>query len=130
MPEELSFRNRRNRGEVDRYYVSNSHEAVLDKDTFAAVQEMLKKNLEKEALKAAPQKYFFSGRIFCVDCLNKKKKVNNGQKTKYLVVNDHPAIIHRIVNSIQVTKDLNLRIFIKGGVEIVEPLFLPEEESA
>ena len=40
------------------------------------------------------------------------------------------AIIHRIVNSIQVTKDLNLRIFIKGGAEIVEPLFPPEEESA
>ena len=59
---------RRNRGEVDQYYVSNSHEAVLDKDTFAAVQEMLKKNLEKEALKAAPQKYFFSGKIFCMDC--------------------------------------------------------------
>ena len=67
-PEELPFRNRRNRGEVDQYYVSNSHEAVLDKDTFAAVQEMLKKNLEKEALKAAPKKYFFSGKIFCVDC--------------------------------------------------------------
>ena len=40
------------------------------------------------------------------------------------------AIIHRIVNSIHVTKDLNLRIFIKGGAEIVEPLFPPEEESA
>ena len=40
------------------------------------------------------------------------------------------VIIHRIVNSIQVTKDLNLRIFIKGGAEIVEPLFPPEEESA
>ena len=40
------------------------------------------------------------------------------------------AIIHRIVNSIQVTKDLNLRIFIKGGAEITEPLFPDEEESA
>ncbi|MEE1279381.1 MAG: hypothetical protein UHH95_00940 [Oscillospiraceae bacterium] len=33
------------------------------------------------------------------------------------------AIICQIVNSIQVTKDLNLRIFMKGGAEIVEPLF-------
>jgi len=38
------------------------------------------------------------------------------------------AIIHRIVNSIHVTKDLNLRIFIKGGAEIVEPLFPLDEE--
>ncbi len=34
-------------------------------------------------------------KTYCVDCLTKKKKVNNGQKTKYLVVNNHPAIIPR-----------------------------------
>ena len=34
-------------------------------------------------------------KTYCVDCLTKKKKPNNGQKTKYLVVNDHPAIIPR-----------------------------------
>ncbi|MBO5402469.1 MAG: recombinase family protein, partial [Clostridia bacterium] len=36
-------------------------------------------------------------KTYCVDCLTKKKKPNNGQKTKYLVVNDHPAIIPRDV---------------------------------
>lgn len=40
------------------------------------------------------------------------------------------AIIHRIVNVIHVTKDLNLRIFIKGGAEIVQTPFLPAEELA
>ena len=55
---------------------------------------------------------------------------NYTKQMKPVMTEFDDAIIHRIVNSIQVTKDLNLRIFIKGGAEIVEPLFLPEEESA
>ena len=55
---------------------------------------------------------------------------NYTKQLKPVMTEFDDAIIHRIVNSIQVTKDLNLRIFIKGGAEIVEPLFPPEEESA
>ena len=55
---------------------------------------------------------------------------NYTKQMKPVMTEFDDAIIHRIVNSIQVTKDLNLRIFIKGGAEIVEPLFPPEEESA
>jgi len=55
---------------------------------------------------------------------------NYTKQMKPVMTEFDDAIIHRIVNSIQVTKDLNLRIFIKGGAEIVESLFPPEEESA
>ena len=55
---------------------------------------------------------------------------NYTKQMKPVMTEFNDAIIHRIVNSIQVTKDLNLRIFIKGGAEIVEPLFPPAEESA
>lgn len=55
---------------------------------------------------------------------------NYTKQLKPVMTEFDDAIIHRIVNSIQVTKDLNLRIFIKGGAEIVEPLFPDEEESA
>ena len=55
---------------------------------------------------------------------------NYTKQLKPVMTEFDDAIIHRIVNSIHVTKDLNLRIFIKGGAEIVEPLFPPEEESA
>ena len=55
---------------------------------------------------------------------------NYTKQLKPVMTEFDDAIIHRIINSIQVTKDLNLRIFIKGGAEIVEPLFPPEEESA
>ena len=53
---------------------------------------------------------------------------NYTKQMKPVMTEFDDAIIHRIVNSIQVTKDLNLRIFIKGGAEIVEPLFPLAEE--
>ena len=53
---------------------------------------------------------------------------NYTKQLKPVMTEFHDAIIHRIVNSIQLTKDLNLRIFIKGGAEIVEPLFPSDEE--
>ena len=36
-------------------------------------------------------------KTYCVDCISKKKKVNNGQKARYLVQDDHEAIITRDV---------------------------------
>lgn len=78
-PYELPFKNRKNRGETDRYYISNSHEAVLDKDTFYAVQEMIEENHKKDAEKSATRKYKFTGKLFCCDCgWRFKKRVQNG----------------------------------------------------
>ncbi len=54
--------NRRYIGEC--YGVENYHEAIIDKDTFDTVQEMLKHNVRM------PQKmnYIFSGLVICSDC--------------------------------------------------------------
>ena len=56
------FHNRRYIGEC--YGVENYHEAIIDKDTFDTVQEMLKHNVR------LPQKmnYIFSGLVTCSDC--------------------------------------------------------------
>ncbi len=79
-PEILPFRNRINRGEADKYYVSNTHEAILDKDTFNKVQAMIRRNLEKEAEKSKPKKHNFSGKIYCFDCgWCYKRRVQNGK---------------------------------------------------
>ena len=78
-PTELPFRNRKNRGEVDQYYVSNSHEAILDKDVFYAVKEMLEKNLILNEEKAPVKRHKFTGKIFCSDCTwAYKMHVQNG----------------------------------------------------
>ncbi len=67
-PSELPFRNRINRGEVDKYYIEGTHEAIMDKELFYAVQEMLRRNAEKHAQKAEPRQYNLSGKIFCSSC--------------------------------------------------------------
>lgn len=78
-PNELPFRNRVNRGEVEKYYIENTHEAIMDKELFSAVQEMLRRNAERQAKKAKPRKFNFSNRIFCSSCgWAYKRKIQNG----------------------------------------------------
>lgn len=76
-PDVLPLKKVRNYGQVEKYYVSNTHEAVLDKDVFNAVQDMLKQN--SETRKSAPQKNKFTGIIYCGDCGRAfKKHIQNG----------------------------------------------------
>lgn len=78
-PDELPFKNRRNKGEADKYYISNTHGAILDKELYYAVQEMMKQNAERNAAKAKPRKYQFSGKIYCSDCSwAYKRRIQNG----------------------------------------------------
>ncbi|MFR1517959.1 MAG: recombinase family protein [Clostridia bacterium] len=67
-PNELPFRNRVNRGEVEKYDISGTHEVIMDRKLHSAVQEMLRRNVEKQAKKARPRKFNFSNKIFCASC--------------------------------------------------------------
>lgn len=78
-PLELPLRNIRNDGEVDKYYVTNTHEAIVDKKTFFDVQEMIRRNHQRDSLKKKPQSYTFTKKLFCGDCnWAFKKRVQNG----------------------------------------------------
>ncbi len=75
----LPFKNQRNKGEVDQYYITNTHQAILDKELFCAVQEMLKQNSKKHAKKAKPHKHRFSSKIYCGSCgWLYKQRIQNG----------------------------------------------------
>lgn len=75
----LPFKRKLNYGELEKYYVSNTHEAILDKDTFNAVQEMIKANLQGKSEKAESKKHRFSGIIYCGDCNRAyKRHIQNG----------------------------------------------------
>lgn len=67
-PSVLPLRKKRNKGEIDQYYISNTHEAIIDRATFEKVKVMLAKNFENYETKAAPKKRTYTGRIFCGDC--------------------------------------------------------------
>ena len=55
-----------NHGEVRQYYVENSHEAIVDKETFAKVQKRLRLNREK--YQKREKNHLFNGIIHCALC--------------------------------------------------------------
>ncbi len=67
-PPVLPFKTKRNKGEVDQYYVANSHEAIIDRATFEQVQTILSKNRETNHSRAKPTTRNYTGKIYCGDC--------------------------------------------------------------
>lgn len=81
-PEILPLRNVRNKGEADMYYVEGTHEAIIDKETFATVKAMIEQNKLNDSKKEKGHKHSFTGKIFCGDCgWAYKKRVSNGERT-------------------------------------------------
>lgn len=67
-PSVLPFRSTRNNGEVEKYYITNTYAAVIDRKIYDAVQEMLNHNKEKKTKKAKSKKYSLSGKIYWGYC--------------------------------------------------------------
>lgn len=63
----LSKKRRVNNGEVPQFYVEDSHPAIISKDLFDIVQDMMKKESEGDSRRAYKGN-IFSGRIICADC--------------------------------------------------------------
>ena len=62
-----NFQMRRNRGQYPQYHLEEHHPGIIDRDTFAAVQERLEKN--KPATPPAPKQYTtLSGMLTCGCC--------------------------------------------------------------
>lgn len=67
-PPQLPLKNIPNRGAVDQYYITGTHEPIIDKETFEKVRTILSKNLENHAAESAPKKRKYTGKIICGDC--------------------------------------------------------------
>ncbi len=64
----LTKRTLQNNGELPKYHITDSHEAIIPLRQFNAVQEEIKRRADKHA-KATPQKtYPFTGLIVCGNC--------------------------------------------------------------
>lgn len=72
----LPLKNIPNRGELDMYYVSNSHEGIISRETF----ELAKRRMSQTTCeRKSPQKHLFTGIIECESCdWAYKRKVQNG----------------------------------------------------
>ena len=75
-PPVLPLMQRKNNGELPKYYVQNTHEAIIDKETFNLVQEKLKENTERNA-KFKSRNNIFAGKLYCAYC-------NRSFKIKYV----------------------------------------------
>ena len=70
-PEILPLRNRKNNGEKDKFYVTNSHPAIISREVFEAAQQRLKER-EQYAPKKPKQQRIFR---FCL-ISNRHSKTN------------------------------------------------------
>lgn len=73
-----------NDGILPQYYVSNNHDAIIDRDIFNKVQEEIQKRKEKyKAGRITTNKYFFTSIIRCCKCGKCYQRKINNAGTKY-----------------------------------------------
>lgn len=75
--ESLPFRQVPNRGEKPQYYISNTHEPIIERNLFDTVQELLKSR--NQNLDFTPQISAFSRKIKCICGGTFKRKKNNNK---------------------------------------------------
>ncbi len=79
-PQIFPLKNRPNNGEVDKYYVSNTHEPLIDRDLFNAVQEKLKQNKLDRSSYESNRITNLTQKIRCGDCgCAFKRKMQSGE---------------------------------------------------
>jgi site-specific DNA recombinase len=76
---------------VDKYYVSNNHEAIVTKEMYDSVQIILKDNTVVERNSNKTTKYPLTGIIFCPKCGRslKRQQVNRGENMRVILNCNH-----------------------------------------
>lgn len=67
-PTILPLKKIKNKGEVDKYYIEDTHEAIIDKTIFNKVQQMINNRAKKVSNRAKPTKHKYTRMIYCGDC--------------------------------------------------------------
>lgn len=85
------FVQKRNQGERMQYYVENSHPAIIDRDTFEKVQELLRKKAQKK--KRHRERSPFALKILCGNCgtMFLRRSSKNGYVTWVCRAHDRSA---------------------------------------
>lgn len=80
----ISKKQHPNKGELPMYYVENSHEPIIDRDTFAKVQaEIARRASFHHPSKKTPETYPFTGKIVCGQCGKNYRRKTTNPGTKY-----------------------------------------------
>ena len=62
------FKQNRNKGELEQYYIHNANEPIISAEIFDKVQDLLKKNREKYYKESENASNVFSQKIYCKNC--------------------------------------------------------------
>jgi DNA invertase Pin-like site-specific DNA recombinase len=86
-PDYLDHKKVYNKGEEEIIYIRDHHEPIIDRETWDAAQEELRKRTTSIEQKSKySNRYWCSGKVICGECGNrfvsKTKKLKNGQKYK------------------------------------------------
>ena len=109
------FTRHRNQGEVNMYCVQEHHEAIISREDFDAVAELLaQRAAEKNICKGANKyqnRYSFSGIIRCAECGGTfKRRTNSGKGGKYIAWCCRTHIEDKKKCSIQFIRDENIKL--------------------
>ena len=73
----------KNKGELERYFVQNNHEAIIDRDTFEKVQKEMEER-SKKAPKTQSNPTVFTSLLTCGNCGKHYRKKTNSKKTVWM----------------------------------------------
>ena len=109
-PAELPLRNRPNKGERDRYYISNTHKPIIDREVFQKVQDLLARR--RTVGRKQREKFLFTGMIECSECgLKYTRRIQND--IRYWVCTGRSRGDHSDCSGINYSEDSICRAFVR-----------------
>lgn len=95
----LPFRHMPNRGEKPKYYISDTHQPIIERKLFDEVQQLI--NLKKPTTDFTPQKEVFTKKIKCI-CGGTFRRKKCGEKIYWVCRNhDHANLLKCDIKRIQ-----------------------------
>ena len=82
----MPYRKVRNKGELEKYYINNTHEAIITKEEFEKVQELIEQR--KHSNKNLINNYPLSKKVYCGECGSLFKRRFKNEKS-YWICREH-----------------------------------------
>ncbi|WP_350343212.1 recombinase family protein [Proteinivorax tanatarense] len=84
-----TFTRRRNKGELDQYFIENHHEAIISHTDFEAANEAIKQRGKEKGVKKDCSKYLnrypLSTKVICGECGSTfKRRIHSSKRNKYI----------------------------------------------
>ena len=112
--------------------VENTHEPIIDKETFFRVQEQMKQRTLPVDIKALKEN-LFTGRMFCGDCGKKmistvSKKNKKGERYRFYICSDYKSFGNRFCSS-HMIKEEELKTIVLQDLKAQADLILSEQRK-